>query len=162
MFWPQILRGVAIMFCLLPPIRIALGGLPTERIPDGSGLFNLMRNLGGAIGLALVDTVLYGRVAAHAEQLKTKLMAGEASAARAIGLPPDLVAQNALGPIDAATEAYLRPLIERAAFAMSVNEAWLLLAAFSVVALCGIGILGEEQYGCDAPAGADADGGPTL
>ena len=144
MFWPQILRGVAIMFCLLPPIRIALGGLPAARIPDGSGLFNLMRNLGGAIGLALVDTVLYGRVAEHAKELKTQLMAGEASAARAIGLPPDLVAQNALRPIDAATEAYLRPLIEKAAFATSVNEAWMLLAAFSVIGLCGIAILGRR------------------
>ena len=42
------------MFCLLPPTRLALGRLPPERVADASGLFNLMRNLGGAIGLALV------------------------------------------------------------------------------------------------------------
>jgi DHA2 family multidrug resistance protein len=41
MFWPQILRGVAIMFCLLPPTRIALGDLPEFEIADASGLFNL-------------------------------------------------------------------------------------------------------------------------
>src|SRR2546430_4669323 len=52
MFWPQIVRGVAIMFCLLPPTRIALGDLPEAEIADASGLFNLMRNLGGAIGIA--------------------------------------------------------------------------------------------------------------
>jgi DHA2 family multidrug resistance protein len=60
MFWPQIVRGVAIMFCLLPPTRIALGDLPEQEIADASGLFNLMRNLGGAIGIALIDTILYG------------------------------------------------------------------------------------------------------
>ena len=37
MFWPQVLRGVAIMFCLLPPTRLALGGIPPERVPDASG-----------------------------------------------------------------------------------------------------------------------------
>lgn len=59
MFWPQIIRGLAIMFCLLPPTRLALGALDKDRVPDASGLFNLMRNLGGAIGLALIDTVIY-------------------------------------------------------------------------------------------------------
>ena len=56
MFWPQVIRGLAIMFCLLPPTRLALGTLDASRVPDASGLFNLMRNLGGAIGLALIDT----------------------------------------------------------------------------------------------------------
>src|SRR6202171_4770045 len=34
MFWPQVLRGVAIMFCLLPPTRLALGALSEARVPD--------------------------------------------------------------------------------------------------------------------------------
>ena len=63
MFWPQVVRGVAIMFCLLPPTRLALGALTAAQVPDASGLFNLMRNLGGAIGIALIDTILYGRTA---------------------------------------------------------------------------------------------------
>ena len=67
MFWPQIVRGVAIMFCLLPPTRIALGTLPEAEVADASGLFNLMRNLGGAIGIALIDTILYGRSPIYAE-----------------------------------------------------------------------------------------------
>src|SRR5271154_6787697 len=61
MFWPQVIRGLAIMFCLLPPTRLALGHLAPSRVPDASGLFNLMRNLGGAIGLAMIDTVIYTR-----------------------------------------------------------------------------------------------------
>ncbi len=43
MFWPQVVRGIAIMFCLLPPTRLALEGLPEVLVPDGSSLFNLMR-----------------------------------------------------------------------------------------------------------------------
>jgi DHA2 family multidrug resistance protein len=36
MFWPQVVRGFATTLCLLPPIRIALGHLPPERVPDAS------------------------------------------------------------------------------------------------------------------------------
>ena len=60
MYWPRGLRGVAIMFCLLPPTRLALGALTEAQVPDASGLFNLMRNLGGAIGIALIDTSCTG------------------------------------------------------------------------------------------------------
>ena len=67
MFWPQVVRGLAIMFCLLPPTRLALGHLDAARVPDASGVFNLMRNLGGAIGLALIDTVIYTRAPQHGE-----------------------------------------------------------------------------------------------
>src|SRR5260370_39451018 len=75
MFWPQVLRGVAIMFCLLPPTRLALGALTEAEVPDASGLFNLMRNLGGAIGIALIDTILYGRTGGHRETLPRPLAA---------------------------------------------------------------------------------------
>jgi MFS transporter, DHA2 family, multidrug resistance protein len=99
MFWPQVVRGASIMFCLLPPTRLALGHLAREIVPDASGLFNLMRNLGGAIGLALIDTVLYGRAPVHAERLIERLKAGDAGAAGAIGLPPELVAAQAGAPV---------------------------------------------------------------
>jgi hypothetical protein len=56
MFWPQLPRGCAIMFCILPPTQLALGQLAKSAIADASGLFNMMRNLGGAIGIA--ETVL--------------------------------------------------------------------------------------------------------
>ena len=76
MFWPQVIRGLAIMFCLLPPTRLALGHLAPSRVPDASGLFNLMRNLGGAIGLAMIDTVIYTRSPALGTASTKKLEAG--------------------------------------------------------------------------------------
>jgi DHA2 family multidrug resistance protein len=135
MFLPQVLRGIAIMFCLLPPTRLALGTLTAAQVPDASGLFNLMRNLGGAIGIALIDTLLYGRTIGHGEALRDRLIAGDASAARAIGLDVELFLHPPPDATQATIEAYVRPMVERAAFAMSVNEAWALLAA---VALAGL------------------------
>jgi DHA2 family multidrug resistance protein len=133
MFWPQIIRGAAIMFCLLPPTRLALGTLSETEVPDASGLFNLMRNLGGAIGIALIDTVLYGRTSIHADALRARLLAGDMTTARAIGLDPGLFASGLSGPLTPDTEAYLRPMIEKAAFVWSVNDAWALLAGFALL-----------------------------
>ena len=135
MFWPQIVRGVAIMFCLLPPTRIALGALPEIEVADASGLFNLMRNLGGAIGIALIDTILYGRSAIYAEDFRVRLLAGDVSAAKAIGLDPALLANRPPGPPDAAAVAFVRPMVEKASLALCVNEAWAMLAC---VAIAGV------------------------
>jgi DHA2 family multidrug resistance protein len=135
MFWPQLVRGSAIMFCILPPTRLALGHLPEARVPDASGLFNLMRNLGGAIGLALTDTVIFGRAPLHADALIAGLRAGEAWAAVAVGLPPAIVASRAGQPIDANTMSFVGPLVEKAAFVQAVNDAWTLLAGLVALAV---------------------------
>lgn len=135
MVWPQILRGIAIMFCLLPPTRIALGALPPAEVADASGLFNLMRNLGGAIGIALIDTILYGRSPVYAEEFRTRLLAGDVSAAAAIGLDPALLLNRPPGPPDEAAIAFVRPLVEKASLALSVNEAWAMLAGVALVAV---------------------------
>ena len=87
MFWPQILRGSAVMFCLLPPTRLALGHLASDQVPDASGLFNLMRNLGGAIGIALIDTVVYGRAPVLGRAIATRLQEGDVATAKAVGIP---------------------------------------------------------------------------
>ena len=55
---PQLVRGLAIMLCIVPSVGIALTGFEGMELGYASGLFNLMRNLGGAIGIALVNTWL--------------------------------------------------------------------------------------------------------
>jgi len=135
MLWPQIVRGIAIMFCLLPPTRIALGALPEAEVADASGLFNLMRNLGGAIGIALIDTILYGRSGIYAEDFRIRLLAGDVTAAQAIGLGVDTFLNRPPGPPDGAAVAVVRPMVERAALALSVNEAWAMLACVAIAGL---------------------------
>ena len=76
LFWPQALRGVSLMFCMVPINLVALGTLPPDRIKNASGLFNLMRNLGGAFGLAGINTVLQNRLDLHAERLAESLRWG--------------------------------------------------------------------------------------
>jgi DHA2 family multidrug resistance protein len=138
MFLPQAIRGVAIMFCLLPPTRLALGALAIEEVPDASGLFNLMRNLGGAIGIALIDTVIYGRAPVLGRDIIRRLRAGDEATAKAVGIPLDLFRAQGHGPIDADTAAILRPMIDHLALARAIDEAWLLMAALTALALLSL------------------------
>jgi MFS transporter, DHA2 family, multidrug resistance protein len=114
MLLPQIVRGAAIMLCLLPPVRIALGHLPQRALPNASGLFNLMRNLGGAIGLALIDTVIYGRAPVIGEDLRGALELGSVEAARQVGLPMERFLAHAPGtPLEPGLIGYVRAAVER-------------------------------------------------
>ncbi len=69
LLWPQMFRGVGLMFAIIPVTNTALGTLPLERVKNASGLFNLMRNLGGAIGLAAINTVFNDRLDLHLQRL---------------------------------------------------------------------------------------------
>ncbi|WP_166932140.1 DHA2 family efflux MFS transporter permease subunit [Rhizomicrobium electricum] len=138
MFWPQVIRGVAIMFCLLPPTRLALGHLDAAAVPDASGLFNLMRNLGGAIGIALIDSIIYGRAPGHAQAIVHRLMAGDVATAKFVGIPLRLFAERAPGPIDAVTQSILEPMVNRAAFVAAMNDAWAVVAILTLAALLSI------------------------
>ena len=66
---PQILRGCSLMICMVPINNLALGTLPPDRIRNASGLFNLTRNLGGAVGLAVINTELTSRSQEHFARL---------------------------------------------------------------------------------------------
>jgi MFS transporter, DHA2 family, multidrug resistance protein len=69
LFWPQIFRGVGLMLAMIPVTNTSLGTLPPDRLKNASGLFNLSRNLGGAIGLAVLNTVLNKRLDLHLDRL---------------------------------------------------------------------------------------------
>jgi DHA2 family multidrug resistance protein len=135
LFWPQVLRGLAVMFCLLPTTSLALEGQSHDSIADASGFFNLMRNLGGAIGIALIHTVLELRPAHHAARIDEPLQAADPLTAALVGLPLDRFHNEPLGHIDEATRETVRPLVERAAAVASFNDAYLLLAGLFLLSL---------------------------
>jgi DHA2 family multidrug resistance protein len=73
LFWPQVCRGAGMMAAMIPIQNVALGTLPLDRVKNASGLFNLMRNLGGAIGLAGINTILNDRTDLHLARLHERL-----------------------------------------------------------------------------------------
>ena len=145
MLWPQIVRGSAIMFCILPPTQLALGQLAKALVADASGLFNLMRNLGGAIGIAIIDTVIYTRAPEHARTLVNRLAAGDLDTVKLLGIPP-----NTFGPalLDPEKQAMLAPLVQKVAFVDAVNDAWALVALTTLAALVVVPwVRGAPKFG---------------
>jgi len=59
--WPSVLNGVAISFIFVPLTTSTMGHLPQAQMGNASGIFNLMRNLGGSFGIAMVSTLLIRR-----------------------------------------------------------------------------------------------------
>ena len=153
MFWPQVIRGAAIMLCLLPPTRLALGQLSAEAIPDASGLFNLMRNLGGAIGLALIDTIIFGRAPHHAAAIISRLQNGDLATAEALGIPIEVFKLRLAGPIDPGTAELLMPLIKTQSLVQAINEAWWFLAIATLIPLLVLPFFRPVQPGVAAEAG---------
>ena len=135
MFVPQAVRGAAIMFCLLPPTRMALGRLPEPLVADGSGLFNLMRNLGGAVGLALIDTTIFSRAATEGGRIADQLRAGDLATAMRIGIPREAFLEQRGQPVDDFAVEMIRPLVEKAALVPAINAAWLLCGVLTAAAV---------------------------
>jgi DHA2 family multidrug resistance protein len=76
---PQAFRGFAQQFAVAPTVTLTLGGLTPERLKLASGLFNLMRNLGGAIGIAGCGTILNDRTNLHFLRLAEHLTTANAA-----------------------------------------------------------------------------------
>lgn len=70
---PQLLRGFPQVFAVAPSVTLGLGSLPPERLKYASGLFNMMRNLGGAVGIAVSGAVLNNRTNFHFHAIASHL-----------------------------------------------------------------------------------------
>jgi MFS transporter, DHA2 family, multidrug resistance protein len=135
LFWQQVVRGASVMLCLLATTSLALSEFEPSRIPNASGIFNLMRNLGGAIGLALIDTVIEQRAPAHIKALIERLQAGDAAAARFVGLPVERFTGVPITEVDEATRKAVEPLVRRAGLVAAFNDAWWFVGGLVVLSL---------------------------
>jgi DHA2 family multidrug resistance protein len=147
---PQVLRGAGIMFCIIPSTRLAMEGWPQRENADASALFNLMRNLGGAIGIALVDTVVQQRTPVHADRLVARLQAGDADAAQSVDLPTALFHGHVMGPVSDTVKEMIAPIVQRAALTQSLNEGWLLLAGLFLTSVFAVALLKGRDFSLQA------------
>ncbi len=151
LFWPQIFRGVGLMCAMVPVTNAALGTLPVERVKNASGLFNLTRNLGGAIGLAALNTIVNDRMDLHLARLHD---AANWSRGPATEMLATLTARfhdfGSNAPAMALKQMSL--MARREATVMSFSDVFLLLTVLFV----GLAALGIVMKRPAVPAGAAA------
>jgi DHA2 family multidrug resistance protein len=130
-FWellgPQVFRGFAMMFVMISSNQMALGRLPPMMLKNAAGLYNLTRNLGGAVGLAVINTVITTRMAVHGEALREQVTwsrpgamnALEGLTARMSSVSPDSAQLMALKRIAA--------MVQQQALTSSYNDVFMLM-----------------------------------
>ncbi len=149
LLWPQIFRGVGLMFAIIPVTNTALGTLSPERVKNASGLFNLMRNLGGAIGLAAINTWFNDRMDLHLQRLHeavnpTSVIANETLANLATRFQGSDAHAQAL--------AKMMTIVRMQAAVLSYADVFLMLTVLFLV-LAGFGLLMKRPR---PEAGAEA------
>jgi len=60
-FWPQLVQGAGLSLLFVPLTTVAMDAIPREKMGNATSLFNLMRNIGGSIGIAMTGTMLARR-----------------------------------------------------------------------------------------------------
>ncbi len=137
-FWqlllPQALRGFSMLLCIVPAVGMALNAVPPAELRYASGLFNLMRNLGGAVGIAMATTWLqdFGRF--HAEKFGESLSsASSAALARAIARLSQMGADAAHAKLMLSGE--LTQFVTRESLTLAFEDVYLLMGGLFVAGL---------------------------
>jgi MFS transporter, DHA2 family, multidrug resistance protein len=148
---PQALRGIGQQFCVPPIVTMALGSLPPSRLRSASGLFNLMRNLGGAIGIAVSSTMLNDRLNLHYERLDEHVTAGRPVIESVLQQQSAHLAAAGGDAINAAGAGLgmLNNLLLREALVLTFSDAFLLIALCFVVGLVSVAF--SRPFGLTAP-----------
>ncbi|RDT02537.1 MFS transporter [Burkholderia contaminans] len=73
--WSQLIRGVAQMLAMMPLNQASMAAVAREDSGDAAGLYNMARNLGGSIGLAIIGTVIDRRTTFHTAALRESVTA---------------------------------------------------------------------------------------
>ena len=79
-FWPQVLQGVALAFLFVPLMALSMYRVPKEKMGNATSIFNLMRNIGGSLGIAIMTTFLARRSQFHQSRLVANITPGNVKA----------------------------------------------------------------------------------
>jgi DHA2 family multidrug resistance protein len=155
LYVPIIITGFALSFVFVPITTQAYGTLRNDQIGNASGIFNLMRNIGGSVGISVAQTLLTRRTAVHQEQIAASVpTSGYWFQQRMHNLAGFLGHQtNAANAAGAAQGQIYSQLGAQALLWAFVDVfRWLALVCFGCVAL--VWMFKKVKPGAKAPAGA--------
>ncbi len=135
LFVPQAVRGIALMFCFLPANLIALGTLPPDKLKNAAGLYNLMRNLGGAIAIAAIGTILNNRLWFHWNRLIEDVNPARPAVQHFLDAQSSRLGAMVPGDPNRAALELLAQMVERQALVMSFNDVLMVMGGAFLVGL---------------------------
>ena len=139
-WWPLLVQGAALGFVFVPLTTITNSPIPNERMGNATSIFNLMRNIGASIGIAMVETVQFRTQQTHINVLGRNVTPENMSAQKMFeGLKQYFMSQGSSAAM-ATQQAYdaVWGMVQRQAAMLAYNDTFLLLA---VVFVCMIPFL---------------------
>jgi DHA2 family multidrug resistance protein len=138
LFWPNIVRAIGQALCFTPLSAIATSGIEKENAGSASALFNMMRNLGGAVGIAILQTFLTKREQFHSNILTNSVSTfAEATRTRIAQLTTYFINHGVSDQAAATHKAIVAVSLQvrKQANIMAFSDTFYLLGAALVVAL---------------------------
>jgi DHA2 family multidrug resistance protein len=149
LFWPNVVRAIGQALVLTPLSAVATAGIEVENAGSASGLFNMMRNLGGAIGIAVLQTVLTKREQYHSNVLSQSVSIFEqATRTRIDQLTQYFMNHGVIDRVDAMHRAYVAigHVVQKQAFILAFSDTFYLLGATLIVALMAALLLKKPDH----------------
>lgn len=149
-FFPLALRAFGISMVQLPLINQAVAGLQPKDYPAGIALNNMIRQLGGAFGIAMSNTYIAHAYAQHRSDLVANVQAGAANYTTQLNaITQGLVAKTG-ADITSAThtaQAMISANIDKQAYYLSYLDTFRLVALFFVIVIPLVGFLRTKKQG---------------
>jgi len=135
LFVPQTVRGSALMLCYIPANMIALGTVPADKLKNAAGLYNLTRELGGAIALATIGTIMNHRLHFHWSRLIEDINPARGVVQQFLEVQTQRFDSLIHGDPSQAAIKLLAKLVQREALVLTYNDLLLLIGALFVFGL---------------------------
>jgi len=148
LFWPNVVRAVGQALCFAPLSAVATAGMEVENANTASALFNMIRNLGGAIGIAALQTLLTKREQYHSNVLSQSVSMFEpATRSRLDQLTQYFMNHGLIDRTDAAHRAYVAigKVVQKQAFLLGFSDTFYLLGMALIVALIASMLLKKPE-----------------
>ena len=138
LFWPNVVRAVGQALMFAPLSAVATAGIEPQNAGSASALFNMMRQLGGAIGIAALQTLLTKREQYHSNVLSPSVsMLEQATRSRLDQLTDYFMNHGVIDRVDAAHRAYVAigKVIQKQAFILAFSDTFYALGAALIIAM---------------------------
>jgi DHA2 family multidrug resistance protein len=138
LLWPNIVRAVGQALVFAPLSAVATAGIEAENAGSASGLFNMMRNLGGAVGIAMLQTFLTKREQYHSNVLTQSVsMLEQATRTRIEQLTQYFMSHGVADHAEATHRALVAigKIVQKQAYILAFSDTFYLLGAALIVAL---------------------------
>jgi len=152
-FWPQFIQGISLAMLFVPLTTISMSGIPRESMGNATSLFNLLRNLGGGIGIAGVTTLVSRHQQMHINVLGANVTSYSAKAQAMLTAMQHRMQANGSGVAAAKQQSagMLFGMLQRQATILSYIDVFQILAVIFLLMTPLVLLMRKPGKGAPAP-----------